>query len=131
MKNVKKPLLLIPAVLLALLVYGFTSSEEAPPLPESSITYDQAHMDRALFLANNPEAGSDFTFDYEQMKKFMDYIEYQKAQGADVEKIRVYLSTYQNGKNSAFIAPIKKDDTPNYNIRVINMGQQGDPPGQY
>ncbi|MDC7998002.1 hypothetical protein [Gilvibacter sediminis] len=141
MKNLKKSLLAVGVVALGVAVYGFTTADEpttptvetvAPvAAPASSISLDNARLHRNLFLAENPEAASDFTFDYEQVKQFIEHIEYRKSQGEDVSKIRVYLSQYENGENTAFIAPIKEDGKPNYDIEVINIGQQGRPPGHY
>ena len=141
MKNLKKSLLAVGVVALGVAVYGFTTADEPTTptfetvvpvaAPASSISLDNARLHRNLFLEEFPEAPSDFTFDYEQVKQFIEHIEYRKSQGEDVSKIRVYLSQYENGKNTAFIAPVKEDGTPNYDIEVINIGQQGHPPGHY
>ena len=141
MKNLKNSLLVVGVVALGFAVYGFSMTDKAAEptvetvapvaAPASSISVDNARLHRNLFLEEFPEAPSDFTFDYEQVKQFIEHIEYRKSQGEDVSKIRVYLSQYENGKNTAFIAPVKKDGTPNYNIEVINIGGQGYPPGHY
>ncbi|WP_340202662.1 hypothetical protein [Ascidiimonas sp. W6] len=130
MKNRKKVLLTIP-LLLTFLIYSFTKSDFTPPVPESSISIEQAKLNRSNFIKNSNKEVTDVTFSYEQVKKFVELIEYKKSKGEDIEKIRVYMSQYENGTNTAFIAPIKKDNTPNYNIEVINKGNVDIPPLKY
>lgn len=131
MKNLKKGLFIVPILLLTIVVFSFTKSDVAPPAPETSISVEDAKLHRSLFIENNKTDHSDFTFDYEQMKKFMDHVEYQKSKGEDVSSIRVYVSQYENGKVTAFIAPIKKDDSPNFNIQPMNYGGSRRPPISY
>lgn len=88
----------------------------------NSITVEEARADRDRFIANSNLDYSAFTFEFSEFKKFMDFIEFQKTKGVDVKYLTVYLSKYKNGKTSAFIAPLKKDGTPNYNVKALNHG---------
>lgn len=94
---------------------------------ETAITVEQARANRNRFLENSNLEYSAFTYDYAEFKKFMEFVESEKEKGVDIKYITVYLSQYENGNKSAFIAPLKRDGTPNYDIKALNHGSVSPP----
>lgn len=116
-----------------LAVYSFTTKKSAlmPAVPNTTISVEEARHHRALFLENNDQISSDITFSYEELSSFMEYLEFQKEAGEDIESVRVYLSEYEDGTKTGFVVPIKDDKSPNYNVPALNKGQNGWPPNDY
>lgn len=95
----------------------------------TAITVEEARANRNRFLDHTTIEYSAFTYDYSELKTFMDFVESQKEKGVDIKFITVYLSQYENGDKSAFIAPLKANGTPNYNIKALNRGSVRPPIG--
>lgn len=98
--------------------------------PKTTITVEQARANRDRFLASSNIDYSAFTFEYTQLKEFLENIESEKLRGIDVKYLTVYLSEYEDGEKSAFLAPLKENGTPNYDLRVLNHANVRPPMGK-
>lgn len=122
-------MVVIPLVLFVC-IYNCTKDDTSTELqevlaPKTAVSVEQAKANRISFVQNKSHniKYSAFTYDYDELKQFVEYVEYQKSTGKDVRYFTVYLSQYQNGEQTAFIAPLKDDGTPNYEMKALNHGQ--------